>query len=296
LRSLLRDLDPDIIHSWLFEMSFLAAASRWPSRTPPLIVSRRNLVEWFARQSIYYPLARWTNRQADILLANSEAVRADVMRKERVGGERIALIYNGVDTDRFHPRERDAGFASALGLPADVPVIGVVANLHLYKGHLDLLDAAARLRVQGFRFVLLFVGREGPASEPVRARAAELDVPAIWAGPRNDVERLLPLMDVVVSASHEEGFSNSILEAMASGRAIVATAVGGTPEQIVDGQTGRLVPRRDPASLAAALKALLDDPALRGRLGQAARQTAEQKFSLHRLHEEMERLYRDLAN
>ncbi len=295
LRSLLRDLAPDIIHAWLFETSFLAAAARWPSRTPRLIVSRRNLLEWFARQSVYLRLSRWTCGRADLLIANSEAVRADVQKKEKVGGERFIVIYNGVDTDRFRQREPAGECAVALGLPAGLPVVGAVANCHFYKGHLELLEAASLLRGQGRRFTLLFIGGEGDASEAIRARAPEVGVPVIFAGTRHDVERLLPLMTVFVSASHEEGFSNSILEAMACGRAVVATAVGGTPEQIVDAQNGRLVPPRDPASLAVALDGLLADPALRRRLGQAARQTVEQKFSLGRLHEEMGRIYRELA-
>ena len=294
-RALLRQIRPQVIHACLVEESLVSAVARWPRRTPPLIISKLSLVRWIARDPVYFLLVRWFNQQADLLLANSEAVALDAMEKEGAEKPKFRIVFNGVDLDRFSPSRPDLALASEMGLPTEIPVIGMVANVNEYKGHIDLLEAAARLRARGRRFTLLFVGRDGNASEAVRTRAAELDIPVVWAGLRDDVERVLSVMDIVVSASHEEGFSNSILEAMAFGRAIVATAVGGNPEQIVDGQNGRLVPPRDPAALAEALDALLDDPALRGRLGQAARQTVEQKFSLQRLGGEMERLYRELA-
>ncbi len=295
-RALLRRIRPQIVHAFLPEMSIVSAAARWPRRRPPLVVSKRSLVRWSARDPVYFPLARWCNRQADVLLANSEAVALEAVEKEGADRSKLRVVLNGVDVSRFTPVPPDGSLARELGLPGDVSVIGMVANLNEYKGHADLLEAVALLRCQGRRFTLLFVGGDGNTSEAVRARAAALDVPVFWAGRRDDVERFLSLMDIAVSASHEEGFSNSILEAMACGRPLVATAVGGSPEQIVDGQSGRLVPPRDPASLAGALDALLGDPVLRRELGRAARQAAEQKFSLSRLLREIEGLYRGLAS
>lgn len=292
LRSLLRGLDPDIIHSWLFEGSLFAAASRWPSRTPPLIVSRRSLVEWIARHRGYYPLARWTNRQADLLLANSEAVRMDVMRKEGVGGGRVELIYNGVDTSVYTPGPPYEDLRRELGLPAGLLVVGMVANLNAYKGHAEVVEAAAALRVEGKRLALLFVGRDGDAAEPLRQQVERLKLEnVVFAGSRGEVPRILRLMDVFVSASHEEGLSNSILEAMAAGRAIVATGVGGTVEQIEDGVTGLIVPPRDPVALAAAVGRLLGDPALRERFGAAAREEATRRFSIPAMLASVEAVY-----
>lgn len=296
LRALIRDLDPDIVHSWLFEGALLAAASRWPSRTPPLIVSRRSLVEWIARHRGYYPLARWTNRQADLLLANSEAVRTDVMRKEGVAAERIALIYNGVDTSAYSPGPPDENLRRELGLPAGLPVVGMVANLNVYKGHRELVEAAAALRGKGKPLALLFVGRDGDAAVPLRGQVDLLKLEnVVFAGPRGDIPRMLRLMDIFVSASHEEGFSNSILEAMATGRAVVTTSAGGSVEQIEDGATGLVVPPRSPAALAAAVESLLADAALREQLGAAAREKAIAKFGRERVLEETAALYERLV-
>lgn len=295
LRALLRDLEPDIVHAWLFETSLLAAASRWPRRTPPLIVSRRSLVGWIARRRIYFPLARWTNTQADVLLANSEAVRADAIRKEGVDPARIEVIYNGVDTSVYAPGPPDDVLRHELGLLAGLPVVGMVANLHAYKGHAEVLDAAATLRAQGGRFALLFVGRDGDASDDLRRQADRLKLEnVVFAGPRDDVPGLLRLMDVFVSASHEEGLSNSILEAMAAGRPIVTTSVGGSVEQIDDGSTGLVVPPRSPAALSAAIGRLLGDPALRARFGAAVRERAVAEFSMGRVLEETAALYERL--
>jgi glycosyltransferase involved in cell wall biosynthesis len=294
-RSLLEKLQPDLIHAYLPEMSVVSAASRWPRRRPPLVVSKRTLVRWMARDPIYFPIARWINRRADVLLANSEAVRQDAIGKEGADPERIRVIHNGVNTERFSPGPSEEALARQLGLPPGVPVIGMVANFFGYKGHADVVDAAAILRGRRLPFTLLFVGREGDASEGVRRRVREagLTESVLFSGPCSEVPDLLRLCDVYVSASHEEGFSNSILEAMASGLAIVATSVGGTPEQIDDNTTGLLVPPGDPERLAAALSRLLQDGGLRSRLAAAAREDAVARFSLERLAESVAALYRD---
>jgi glycosyltransferase involved in cell wall biosynthesis len=295
-RSRLRQLEPDLIHAYLPEMSVVAAASRWPRRNPPLIVSKRNLVRWVARDPIYFPIARWINRRADVVLANSRAVRQEVIAKEGARADRLRVIYNGVDAERFRPGPADEALAREFLLPAGVPVIGMVANLHGYKGHADVVEAAAILRGRGQRVMLLFVGRDGDASEDLRrkVRDAGLGDCVRFVGPRRDVPDLLPLFDVFVSASREEGFSNAILEAMAAARAIVGTSVGGTLEQIRDGENGLLVEPEDPANLASALTRMLREPELRLRLGASARQTAIRSFSLEKAADQMASLYREV--
>jgi glycosyltransferase involved in cell wall biosynthesis len=294
-RALLRQIRPQVIHAYLVEMSLVSAAARWPRRTPPLVISKRSLVRWIARDPVYFWLARWFNRQADLLLANSEAVRLDVMRMDGVEGERVEVIYNGVDTSVYAPGPPDEDLRRELGLPAGLPVVGIVANLNTYKGHGEVVEAAAALRVEGKRLALLFVGRDGNAAEALRQQVERLKLEnVVFAGPRGDVPRMLRLMDVFVSASHEEGFSNSILEAMSAGRAIVTTSVGGSVEQIANGATGLVVPPRSPVALAAAVGRLLGDPALREQLGSAAREEAIARFGMERVFEETAALYERL--
>jgi glycosyltransferase involved in cell wall biosynthesis len=284
-----------VIHAYLVELSLVSAAARWPRRTPPLVISKRSLVRWIARDPVYFWLARWFNRQADLLLANSEAVRLDVMRMDGVEGERVEVIYNGVDTSVYAPGLPDEDLRRELGLPAGLPVVGMVANLNTYKGHGEVVEAAAALRVEGKRLALLFVGRDGNAAEALRQQVERLKLEnVVFAGPRGDVPRMLRLMDVFVSASHEEGFSNSILEAMSAGRAIVTTSVGGSVEQIANGATGLVVPPRSPVALAAAVGRLLGDPALSEQLGSAAREEATRHFSNSSMLANVEAVYRRL--
>jgi glycosyltransferase involved in cell wall biosynthesis len=117
----------------------------------------------------------------------------------------------------------------------------------------------------------------------------------IWLGEQAAAERLLAAGDIFVLPSHEEGFSNALLEAMAAQLAVIATAVGGNPDAIVDEESGILVRPRDARALAAALKRLAGEPALRRRLGEAARARVEERFSLERCVAHYERLYRGIG-
>ena len=119
---------------------------------------------------------------------------------------------------------------------------------------------------------------------------------AIFYGERNDVPQLMPGLDVLVSASDSEGFSNTILEAMAAGVAVVATAVGGTPEVVIDRETGMLVPRGDAAAMGKALSTIALDESLRHKLGAAGRRRVEEEFSVGTMAQRTVELYRSLLS
>jgi glycosyltransferase involved in cell wall biosynthesis len=169
------------------------------------------------------------------------------------------------------------------GFADDCLVLAIVANLIGYKGHADLLDALAfahsRLAVD---WRLLAVGRDDGEGARLRQRAEALGIaPHIWwAGERQDVAQFFAAADIVVVASHEEGFSNSLIEAMAHGLPVVATAVGGNLDAVVAGETGLVVPSRAPAAMADAIVALAAESALRAGMGDAGRQRAAAEFGL----------------
>jgi glycosyltransferase involved in cell wall biosynthesis len=292
LREVIRAWRPDVLHAYMTETSAVAAAARWPHRRPFFIFSKRSLVRWIARDRIYYPLVRWTNARCDLILANSNAVRDEAIAKEGAPAERIRVVYNGVDTDLYAPGPRPQALARELGIPEGATVVGMVANLHLYKGHLEVLTALSRIGPPN-GVSILFVGREGNASEAVREAVSRLGMSGrvVFAGARSDIPEVLRLIDVFVSASHEEGLSNSILEAMAAARPIVATTVGGSVEQIVPEVSGLLVPSHDAAAIETALRRMIAEPALRARLGAAARERALEVFSLDRLKRSMADIY-----
>ena len=165
------------------------------------------------------------------------------------------------------------------------------------KGHADLIDALARVKDRlptGWR--LLCVGRDDGirASLEARAAARELAGNIRWLGERDDVAEVLAAADLGILCSHEEGFSNAVLESMAAGLAMVVTDVGGNREAVLDGVTGLVVPPHTPETLGEAIAILAADPARRRAMGEAGRARVAERFSLDRCVADHDRLYRAL--
>jgi L-malate glycosyltransferase len=259
-----------VVHSLLYRANVLAAiAARWSSTRPRMIAGQRSLTAYSGWSAVR--AARWTRRLCDRVVAVSEASRQALIERERCDPGRIVVIENGVDCQRFRPREPDA-VRRALELPSDAIVVGGIGRLSPKKGFHDLVAAVGRLLATGLPVELVLVG-EGPerARLEAEARAAGLEGRVRFLGHRSDVQDLYSAFDVFVLPSYEEGSPNALLEAMASGCPVIATAVGGTPEILGDSSLGRLISPGDPEALAAALGELLEDAALRRRLGEAAR-------------------------
>lgn len=198
----------------------------------------------------------WALPKAARVVAVSNAL-ADEVAALGVARERIALVRNGVDSELFRPGDRAAARA-ALGLPPDGKVALYVGNLKASKGVLDLLAAWRAVRGADARLVIVGGGDEQAAV----AAAAASDPRIIAAGPRvlAEIPAYLAACDVLTLASWAEGTPNVVLEALASGRRVVATAVGGVPDLIDDALLGALVPAKDPAALGAALATALATP------------------------------------
>lgn len=239
----------------------------------------------------------WYYRRADVIVGNSDAVLSAVAARRGVNGKRLVKIHNGVDTSVYRP---DAGDGAAVlpGLPPGAPLVGAVGRLNPIKGHAYLVAAWPKVleKVPAARLLLV-----GPARSEDRermekeARGTGCADTIHFLGQRRDVPRILPHLDVVALPSLTEGFSNVIIEAGAAGRPVVATRVGGNPEAIVEGETGMLVPARDPAALADAIVSLLSDPARRARMGDAARRRVVELYSVDRMIEGYDRLYTSLV-
>jgi glycosyltransferase involved in cell wall biosynthesis/uncharacterized protein YbaR (Trm112 family)/SAM-dependent methyltransferase len=205
--------------------------------------------------------------------------------------DRLVPFFPPVDVDLFRPRpdERDA-VRSALGIPADAPVVGCVANINPQKGIVDLVRAFAQVRHAVPRAKLVIVGAEyathASYSEKIRAAMGTAGLSegqdVIFMGERADVERQLAGFDVFAFAPvpRGEGVSTVLLEAMAAGLPVVTTAVAGLPEAIVDGETGRLVPPLDTRSMVDAIVDLLTSPVTTARMGAAARSHAVARFGI----------------
>jgi glycosyltransferase involved in cell wall biosynthesis len=176
-------------------------------------------------------------------------------------------------------------------------VLALIANLIPYKGHADLLHALALVKQRLPRdWTMLCVGRDDGIGGALAALARDLGLARHlrWLGPRDDVPALLAASDIGLLCSHQEGFANSILEGMAARLPMVVTDVGGNGEAVCDGETGLVVPPRDPARLAEAIVALARDPARRRAMGAAGRRRVAAEFSIEACVSAYERLYEGL--
>jgi len=238
------------------------------------------------------PLSRWKYAACERVIAVSQAI-AGVLRSGGLRPDRVRVVYEGVPDRR--PASGGQEALRDLGIPDGSPVIGNVAALTDHKDHRTLIQAAALVleRAPRARFVIL---GEGELRSGLERQAAALGLGGrcVFAGFRNDLDRILPAFTLFCLSSKLEGLGTSLLDAMCFGVAVVATAAGGIPEAVEDGVTGRLAPPRDPAALAAALVELLEDEGRRRDLGAAGRRRFEERFSADRMVDETLRVYSEL--
>jgi glycosyltransferase involved in cell wall biosynthesis len=288
----IRRTRPTVLHTSLFHANLpgrilgrLAGLAGTPA--PIVVCSERTMAmegEW------RYRVNRWTIGLVDCVIVVSANVRDFCMSHIGLPADKLVVIYNGVDL----PRDRLAPQAKAraeLRLPLHVPIVGAVSRLDPVKG-VDVLLRAIALVEDAH---LAVVG-DGPERASLAALADDLGISdrVHWAGFRRDVTCLLSAFDIFVQPSLHEGLPNAVLEAMAAGLPVVATAVGGTPEVVVDEVTGLLVPPRDPQTLAQGVRALLRNSDLRRKMGRAGRARVARYFSLKQMVGQTQALYKRL--
>ena len=228
---------------------------------------------------------------ATVVIATSRAVA----RRFTWAPAKIRLVPNGIDLARFTPRPPSAAFRAKLGVPPSAPVAVSIGRHVPEKGYRHLIDAAALIEraKPGVHWVLVGNGELRNELE-AQTRRLGLGSRVHFTGWRDDVADVLALADVFVVPSESEGFGRVLVEAMSMSRAVVATAVGGVPDIVLAGETGVLVAPADPAALAEAVHALLDDPARTALLGVAGRVRAEATFSLGAHVDAVERVYDEI--
>jgi glycosyltransferase involved in cell wall biosynthesis len=216
------------------------------------------------------------------------------------GSGRPRLIHPAIDLQVFHPGTPDPGIRSAFGATTSDVLVGIVGRVDEEKGIDTLVDAIGTLRRRGLAVRLAIVGDVGTGPEPYGQRVREhaervLGDHVFFAGRRDDIPDVIRSLDVLVNASVAEPFGMSVLEAHASGVAVVATAAGGVTDFVRDDENGILVPPRDVQSLADAVGRLVDKPELRQRLGAAGRRSAEVGFDVRNQFDRYESLFREAA-
>jgi glycosyltransferase involved in cell wall biosynthesis len=277
LSRVVKQLQPEIVHAHdphAVATAALALSMSTQPRKPRLVAARR--VDFHLARNA---LSRWKYRQVDCFICASEAIRV-MLIGDGVPQARAVTVHEGIDlahVDAAPP----AALHQELWLPHQAPLVGNVAALVPHKGQRHLIDAAAEVvrREPDARFIIAGEG-ELRGSLEHQIRQHRLDKHVILAGFRPDVLSLHKAFDLFVMSSVTEGLGTSLLDAMASGKAVVATRTGGIPEVVVDGETGILTPPRDHAAMAAAIVRLLGDAPLRRRMGEAGRRRIEQMFSV----------------
>jgi glycosyltransferase involved in cell wall biosynthesis len=235
---------------------------------------------------------RWLARHTDQIVCLTDAERQDHIGLGVGRPEQFEVIHSGVDINRFKRADVDAIWKRReLGLPAEGPLVGCVARLVPVKGVDYLLEAAPGIRATIPQATVVFVG-DGPLRQTMEARATALGMNGAVAflGLRKDVPDILPLFDVVVLPSLNEGMGRAAVEAMASGKPVVGSRVGGIQDLVADGVNGLLVPPGDAPALAAAVIRCLRDPARAALMGRQGR-TAADAYSIEAMLEKIERLY-----
>lgn len=235
---------------------------------------------------------RWLYRRATrFTVTTGAALREQLVRDNGLDPSRVASVPTGIDPGRFPALPKAAARAS-LGLPAEAPLVGIVATLRSWKGHRHLVEALGRMRRNDARLVVVGDGPQRAALEE-QVAALGLGARVSFAGQQDDVAPWLRALDVVALPSYaNEGVPQALLQAMFARVPVVTTDAGAIPEIARDGDTATIVPREDPVALAAALDALLDDPA-RGE-AQAARAHAfvAPRYALDPMLDRMEAVFR----
>jgi glycosyltransferase involved in cell wall biosynthesis len=281
----------DIIDAWLFHAYALAAAARTVTRVPAIIAGRRNL-SGPGGHPVNRLLDNVARRRVDVIVANSEGVRREVIRRENVAPGRIRVIHNGVELPaQLTPGERDA-IRARWGAGPDSIVIGCVANYRPEKGLGAVIEVASQVTAAVEASIFVLIG-EGPLrADLARAiDAAGLGDRVRLHGREPDARAILGGLDIALQASLAEGMPNAVLEAAAAGLPVVATDVGGTAEIVTDGSTGRLVAPGDIDAMAEALMWLAASRDRRLALGAAARMLVADRFGMDRFVAETTALY-----
>lgn len=229
------------------------------------------------------------------LIAISNAIETNILDELKISPDRVATIYNGTDLSRFPDNVDIEGKKKELGLPSNLPIVGVIGRLITQKGHRYFLESIPIILKKNKNILFLIVGK-GNLKEEMKSLAKNLEISQYvrFIGYQRDVNTIIKLMDVVVVPSVFEAFGRVITESMACSKPVIATKVGGLAEIVVDGVTGVLVPPKNAQSIANSVLDLLQDKMKAERLGKEGRKRVEEKFNGVLFVENTEKLLKEL--
>ena len=289
---ILRRLHPDVVMTMLDFADTLGRPAARVAGCPAVVTSIR------ARNLAKPAWQRWLDRKtipwARKVVFNSEQIVAYGRATEGVRPEQVVVIPNGVEDLRARATGLRREYRRQLGIPDETVLLGAVGRLHRQKNTDLLLQSVAKVG-EGDNWKMVVLG-DGPERKNLVRLAATLGLEdrVIWLGERADVDGWYAAMDIFVHSARFEGMPNAVMEAMASGLAVVASNVDGTKDLIDNGRTGYLVDPGDLDSFVARISQLLSDPRERGTMGEEAHDEMLKRFSVHRMVLSYDQLFRSL--
>jgi glycosyltransferase involved in cell wall biosynthesis len=294
---LLLKTKPHIVHFFLPAAYLVGGPLAIITGVPIRIMSRHSMNLYQRGRPLSRTAERILHRRMQAVIAVSSSILCELRDEESVKPDRLGVIYNGIELKNFI-NLRVQQTSTEIGLADNTFVMVIVANLILYKGHRDLLQAIAIAKPElPDDWRLLIVGRDEGIGDQLRDLAKQLAIEdrIMMLGQRTDVLSILSCSHVGILCSHQEGLSIAILEAMAMGLPLIVTDVGGSSEMVIDGENGLLVPPKNAQKLAEAIVRLARDAQLRQRLGQAGYRRVQERFTLETCVSQYEKLYMGLC-
>jgi len=294
LYKLMKKKDIHVARTHGYRANLYGRIAAWMAGVPVIIASVHNNYrkdKRLERRIANRILARGTDR----IVAVSESIASDIVKYDNVNPSKILVIPNGVDAIRFAPQKKSEKICNELSIEGKDMIIGFVGRLVPAKGIEYLIEAASYLKKQYQNLKLIIVG-DGYLADSLRQKALELGMNniVIFTGERRDIPDILSCISIFVMPSLAEGLPNSLLEAMAMGKPVVATEVGGTAEIVKHDVNGLLVPPGNSKSLAEAITLLLENTSLSANIGQTARDFISQNYGIETIARKWESLYKSL--
>ena len=292
--ALVKSLGIDIVHAHEVKSDVIAWLARMLHRVP-VVTTMHGWIGNTFRQRALIALDKRIVRRFDMVLAVSARIR-DELLEAGVPSERVRLVHNAIVMERYHRTGDRAYVASLVGHDVSGPVLACIGRLSSEKGHADLIEALGIVAGRGHRVTAVIAG-DGPERPRLQQLIAmhRLTDSVFLPGYVAEPQRVLDGADLMVLPSHTEGLPNAALEALAMNVPVLATAVGGTPEVIEDGVSGRLVPPRDPQALARGIEEFLANREDWARMAQQGRTRVAGRFDFQARTRTIETLYTELA-
>jgi glycosyltransferase involved in cell wall biosynthesis len=293
LYKLLKNCKFDIIHTHAYSAGTIGRMSAFLAGIPIIISHNHSVYDYYNR---YYHFVEWLlSLITDRIICISDIVNRFANETQRINAKKLMTIHNGIDSEYTVSEKRTSGLRKELDIPVDHSVICTIAHMEEHKGIKYFLESASLLLQSRNDISFLLVG-EGALKEELKILCADLKIEknVIFAGERSDIPEILSLTDIFVLPSLREGLPLTILEAMACGKPVIATNVGGVPEVVKDGVSGILVPPKDTEALHSAMNELLGNREKLKKMGYNGKRVCNVSFDSKTMTGKIEDLYDSL--